>query len=76
MHTLEATGDIRKVALWLGHASIETTEHYLRTDPIDKLAILGAHAPPNIKPGRFRPSSDGLMAVLDAARKQRSLASP
>jgi site-specific recombinase XerD len=26
MHTLQATGDIRKVALWLGHASIQTTE--------------------------------------------------
>jgi hypothetical protein len=26
MHTLAATGDIRKVALWLGHASIQSTE--------------------------------------------------
>jgi len=26
MHTLEATQDIRKVALWLGHATVQTTE--------------------------------------------------
>ena len=29
MHTLAATGDIRKVALWLGHASLQSTEAYL-----------------------------------------------
>jgi len=68
MHTLAATGDIRKVALWLGHASIVSTEHYLRADPTEKLAVLAAHDPPAIKPGRFRPPSDKLMAVLAAAR--------
>jgi len=30
---LQATRDIRKVALWLGHADIRTTEIYLRVDP-------------------------------------------
>jgi site-specific recombinase XerD len=50
MHTLEATGDIRKVALWLGHASIQTTEMYLRADPTEKLALLDAHHAPLIKP--------------------------
>ena len=30
---LNATGDIRKVSLWLGHQSLQTTEIYLRTDP-------------------------------------------
>ena len=30
---LQATGDIRKVALWLGHDDIQTTEVYLRADP-------------------------------------------
>jgi integrase-like protein len=29
MSTLQATGDIRKVALWLGHASLQSTEVYL-----------------------------------------------
>jgi integrase/recombinase XerD len=37
MHTLQATHDIRKVALWLGHASVQTTEIYLRADPHQKL---------------------------------------
>ena len=30
---MEATGDIRKVSLWFGHASIQSTEIYLRSDP-------------------------------------------
>ena len=68
MHTLAATGDVRKVALWLGHASIQSTEHYLRADPTEKLAVLAVHGPPAIKAGRFRPPSDKLMAVLAAAR--------
>jgi integrase/recombinase XerD len=68
MHTLAATGDIRKVSLWLGHASLQSTEAYLRVDPADKLAVLAAHAPPAIKQGRFRPPSDKLMAVLSELR--------
>ena len=44
MHTLAATGDIRKVSLWLGHASLPSTEAYLRVDPAEKLAVLAAHA--------------------------------
>ena len=68
MHTLAATGDIRKVALWLGHASIESTEIYLRADPAEKLAVLAAHAPPGIQPGKFRPPSDALLAMLSDVR--------
>jgi site-specific recombinase XerD len=68
MHTLQATGDVRKVALWLGHASIQTTEMYLRADPTEKLALLDAHHAPLIKPGKFRAPSDKLMAVLAAAK--------
>ena len=37
MLVLQATGDIRKVALWLGHDDIQTTEVYLRADPTEKL---------------------------------------
>lgn len=37
MLTLHATGDIRKVALWLGHATVQTTEMYVRADPTAKL---------------------------------------
>lgn len=68
MHTLAATGDIRKVALWLGHASIMTTETYLRADPTEKLAVLAAHVPPSIKPGKFRPPSDTLIKMLAEVR--------
>jgi site-specific recombinase XerD len=68
MHTLAATGDIRKVALWLGHASIQSTEAYLRADPAEKLAVLGVHAPPGLRPGRFRPPMDPLLAMLAERR--------
>jgi integrase/recombinase XerD len=71
LHTLQATGDVRKVALWLGHASIQTTEMYLRADPTEKLALLDAHHAPLIKPGKFREPSDKLMQIL-AIATQRS----
>ena len=54
MHTLEATGDIRKVSLWLGHASLQSTEAYLRVDPAEKLAILASNAAPAVRKGGFR----------------------
>jgi site-specific recombinase XerD len=70
MHTLAATGDIRKVALWLGHASIQSTETYLRADPEEKLQILAAHGAPEIKPGRFKPPSDALITMLTDVRRR------
>ena len=68
MHTLEATGDIRKVALWLGHASTQSTEAYLRVDPAEKLSVLGSNIPPTLKQGRFKPPSDALLAMLSDVR--------
>ena len=64
MHILEATGDIRKVALWLGHSSIQTTEMYLRVDPAEKLDVLHASAPPAIRKGSFTGVSDRLISML------------
>ena len=61
MHTLEATHDIRKVALWLGHSSVQTTEIYVRADPTAKLEAIEAVLPPNLRRGRFR-ASDKLLA--------------
>jgi site-specific recombinase XerD len=55
MRTLQATRDIRKVALWLGHASTQTTEVYLRVDPAEKLEILEAVVPPTLRKGVFSP---------------------
>ena len=53
MTVLHATGDIRKVSLWLGHADTKTTELYLRASPAEKLEILAANTPPSIRPGKF-----------------------
>lgn len=63
LHTLQATHDIRKVALWLGHVSLQSTEVYLRVDPTEKLKALNAASAPNLKAGRFRPP-DRLLAML------------
>jgi len=68
IHTLEATGDIRRVALWLGHSSVLSTEIYLRVDPTEKLDILDAGAPPQITKGTFMGVSDRLLAMLTTAR--------
>ena len=54
MHILAATHDIRKVALWLGHASVQTTEIYVRADPSAKLEALDTVLPPGLRRGRFR----------------------
>ena len=41
---LEATKDLRKVSLWLGHANMQTTEMYVRADPSIKLEALVENA--------------------------------
>ena len=51
--TLQATRDIREVALWLGHANVQTTEMYLRLDPTKKLDAVNACTPPSLRKGRF-----------------------
>lgn len=60
---LQATGDLRKVALWLGQADIQTTEMYLRIDPTEKLDAIEAVVPPTLRPGRCR-VPDALIALL------------
>lgn len=60
---LQSTGDLRKVALWLGHTDMQTTEIYLRIDPSEKLDALDTVAPFNLKPGCFR-TPDALIALL------------
>src|SRR5262249_22088037 len=42
LNTLQATRDLRKVSLWLGHASTQTTDVYLQADPTEKLEALAA----------------------------------
>jgi integrase/recombinase XerD len=60
---LQATRDIRKVALWLGHADIRTTETYLQLDPSEKLEAVEAVVPPELRRGRFK-APDALIALL------------
>jgi site-specific recombinase XerD len=60
---LEATKDLRKVSLWLGHASMQTTEMYTRADPSIKQEALDAVTAPKLRSGRFR-ASDKLIASL------------
>lgn len=67
MHTLLATHDVRKVSLWLGHASLQSTEIYLRADPTERLEALATLLPPTVKPGRFK-SPDKLLAMLKSAK--------
>ena len=63
MLVLQATGDIRKVSLWLGHANIRTTEIYLRADPTEKLDAIESMLPLTLRRGQFR-SPDKLIASL------------
>ena len=63
LNVLEATKDLRKVSLWLGHANMQTTEMYTRADPSIRLEALNAVTAPKLRSGRFR-ASDKLIASL------------
>jgi integrase/recombinase XerD len=65
---LQATKDLRKVSLWLGHAHMQTTEMYTRADPSVKLEALEGMIAPELKSGRFK-ATDKLISLL----KSRSL---
>lgn len=60
---LQATKDLRKVALWLGHAHMQTTEMYTRADPSVKLEALESMIAPKLRSGRFK-ATDKLIASL------------
>jgi site-specific recombinase XerD len=59
----QSTGDLRKVSLWLGHAHMQTTEIYLRADPMEKIRAIEGVTPPRLKRGRFT-VPDKLIASL------------
>jgi integrase/recombinase XerD len=65
MVVLQATQDIRKVSLWLGHSSLSTTEVYVRADPTEKLEAIEAILPPRLRKGKFQPA-DKLISMLKA----------
>ncbi|MEM5384116.1 tyrosine-type recombinase/integrase [Paraburkholderia phymatum] len=63
---LQATKDLRKVSLWLGHASMQTTEMYTRIDQTVKLEALESVVAPKLRSGRFK-ATDRLIASLNTA---------
>lgn len=63
MILFQATGDLRKVSLWLGHANMQTTEVYLRADPSEKLEAIESVVPPSLRRGQFS-VPDRLIAIL------------
>ncbi len=65
MRLLHAGIDTSVIALWLGHAEIQTTQIYLHADLELKEAALAKAAPIDSKPGRYRPP-DKLLAFLEA----------
>jgi site-specific recombinase XerD len=67
---LQATKDLRKVSLWLGHSSMQTTEIYTRADPSVKLEALESVIAPKLRTGRFK-ATDKLIALLKAAPVMR-----
>ena len=75
MTILQATKDLRKVSLWLGHSSIQTTEMYVRADPTVKLEALESVVAPKLRTGRFK-ATDKLIASLRAGSFMRSEKTP
>jgi site-specific recombinase XerD len=69
---LQATKDLRKVSLWLGHAHMQTTEMYTRADPSVKLEALESMIAPTLRSGRFR-ATDKLIASLTSRSVMRGV---
>jgi site-specific recombinase XerD len=57
--------DIYTIALWLGHATVKSTERYLHADNKLKQDAIERAAPIGTRPGRYRPP-DTLLAFLEA----------
>jgi integrase/recombinase XerD len=65
MRLLRAKVDSSMIALWLGHAEIQTTQVYLHADLALKEEALAKAEPIDSKPGRYRPP-DPLLAFLES----------
>jgi site-specific recombinase XerD len=57
--------DIYTIALWLGHATVKSTEIYLHADNKLKQDAIDRTAPLGTTPGRYRPA-DPVLAFLEA----------
>ena len=70
MNTLLSTRDPRDVSIWLGHASMKSTEMYLHANAAQRLDILQAKTPPQLRRGSFRKTvTDRVMAMLQDVRR-------
>jgi len=65
MRLLDAGVDVMTIALWLGHASSETTQIYLHADLALKERAIARTTPTGTRPGRYQPG-DRLLAFLEA----------
>jgi site-specific recombinase XerD len=65
MDLLQAGVDRAVIALWLGHESVETTQIYLEATLAMKETALAKSAPPQGRPGRYRPG-DQLLSFLNS----------
>jgi integrase/recombinase XerD len=65
MRLLDAGVDVMTIALWLGHASSETTQIYLHADLALKERAIARTTPIGTRPGRYQPG-DRLLAFLEA----------
>lgn len=64
MRLLLSGVDVTVIALWLGHEQVSTTSIYLHADMSQKERAIARLAPPDTKPGRYRPP-DALLAFLE-----------
>lgn len=65
MSLLRAGVDTTVIALWLGHADIRSTQPYLHADMTIKERALARTTPPNVEPGRYRPT-DAILTFLES----------
>lgn len=65
MSLLQAGVDTTVIALWLGHASVRSTDAYIHADISIKEKALALTTPTTAPPGRYRPN-DKLLAFLES----------
>lgn len=65
MNLLQAGVDTSVIALWLGHASVRSTDAYVHADMSIKEKALALTTPTSVDPGRYRPP-DKVLAFLES----------
>ena len=65
MTLLQAGVDTSVIALWLGHASVRSTDAYIHADITIKEKALALTTPTSSPPGRYHPT-DKVLAFLES----------